>query len=41
MSGPYGMTQCDTCDQYLESVCSDCGLCMDCGDCEADNESKL
>ena len=40
MSAPYGPSQCDTCEQYVENICDECGLCTDCAtkDCEEDNE---
>jgi hypothetical protein len=37
MSAPYGPSQCDTCDQYVENLCDDCGLCIDCGNCEEED----
>ena len=30
MSAPYGPSQCETCDQYVENLCDYCGLCTDC-----------
>jgi hypothetical protein len=29
MSGPYGQTQCDTCEQF-EAICEECGVCFVC-----------
>jgi len=39
MSGPYGMTPCTLCDQWVDNLCSTCEWCKECydhEDCEAD-----
>jgi len=38
MSAPYGRTQCEICEQYVENSCEDCGLCMDCDGCEDEDD---